>query len=121
MKCFSFVQDFLCSGWKDISDGKKRLKNQSSDGNDSAAQGFQQGLKQISVTLSSDGVLDRLPVGGWWRQELLLSSEKVAFTAPAGQVEIMLCYWHPSPQDVPVTDIALGFAEEHTQDTVTRS
>lgn len=44
--------------------GEKGLTNQSYDGNDGAAQELQQGLKLISVMLSSDGVLDRLPVGG---------------------------------------------------------
>lgn len=37
----------------------------------------------------------QIPYGKQGRQELLLPCAKVALTAPAGQLEIMLCYWHP--------------------------
>lgn len=63
----------------------------------------------------------QIPYGRQGRQELLPSYEKVALKAPAGQVEIMLCYWHPLPLAAPAADLALGFTGEHSEDTFAMS
>lgn len=94
------------------------FKNQRYDGNDGAALEFQQGLQLTSVLWEGAG---QTHYGKQRRQELLPSYEKVAPTAPAGQVEIMLCNRHPRAQDVSVTDLALGFAEERSEGTFAMS
>lgn len=75
---------------------------------------------QLSHSVLWEGA-GQIHCGKQRRQELLPSYEKVSATAPAGRVEIVLCYGHPRPQDVSVTDLALGFAEERTEDTFAMS